>query len=146
MLESLYLGIDIGGTCIKVTLVNSKGVIIEESVISTDVNAKPADIFKSIINIAKKFKDYSKIKSIGVGIAGDVCFSTRGSTFLSQFKKVEKCKSKGYINRSLTQKKVYVDNDANTASIGAFWLDGKGNSTDLVCITLGTGVGGRLIV
>ncbi|MDR2067299.1 MAG: ROK family protein [Endomicrobium sp.] len=144
MLENLYLGIDIGGTLIKVAIVNSKGVIFEESVISTDVNAKPADILKSIINIAKKFKDYSKIKSIGVGIAGDVCFGTGVVRFSPNLKKWKNVKVRDILT-SLTQKKVYVDNDANTASIGAFWLDAKGKSTDLVCITLGTGVGGGLI-
>jgi glucokinase len=45
----------------------------------------------------------------------------------------------------LTNKKTVVDNDANTASLGAFWLDAKGKSDNLICITLGTGVGGGLI-
>jgi glucokinase len=44
-----------------------------------------------------------------------------------------------------TGKKVIVDNDANTAAIGAFWLDAKGKSSSLICVTLGTGVGGGIV-
>jgi glucokinase len=144
MLESLCLGIDIGGTRIKVAIVNLKCVIVEESAIDTDVNAKPISVLTHIIDIAKKFKSYSKIRNIGVGIAGDVCFETGIVRFSPNLKKWKNVKVREILT-NLTRKKVYVDNDANTAAIGAFWLDGKGKSMNLVCITLGTGVGGGLI-
>jgi glucokinase len=144
MLKNLYLGIDIGGTRSKVAIVNSEGIIFEESSIATDVKSKPINILKNIVDLAKKFKNYSKIKSIGVGIAGSVCFQTGVVRFSPNLKVWNNVKMREILTK-LTQKKVYVDNDANTASIGAFYLDTKGESTDLVCISLGTGVGGGLI-
>ncbi|MDR1522364.1 MAG: ROK family protein [Endomicrobium sp.] len=144
MPKNLCLGIDIGGTRIKVATVDPKGVIFEESIIDTNVNAKPINVLKDIIDVAKKFKSYSKIKNVGVGIAGDVCFETGIVRFSPNLKKWKNVKVKEILTK-LTRKKVYVDNDANIAAIGAFWLEGKGKSIDLVCITLGTGVGGGLI-
>jgi glucokinase len=144
MSEDLYLGIDMGGTHIRAAVVTSKGVIDEESVMDTDITAMPLTVLKSVVAMVSKFKNYSKTKSIGVGIAGDINFNTgvvRYSPNLPQWKNVQLKK----ILEKLTSKKTYVDNDANTASIGAFWLDAKGKATNLICITLGTGVGGGLI-
>jgi glucokinase len=144
MSEDLYLGIDMGGTQIKVAVVTSKGVIKEEIVIPTDVNAEPYKVLKSVLYLASKLKNYSKIKSIGVGIAGDIDSKNgvvRFSPNLPKWKNIQLKK----ILEKLTKKRTFVDNDANTASIGAFWLDTKGKSENLICITIGTGVGGGLI-
>jgi glucokinase len=144
MSEDLYLGIDMGGTQIKIAIVTSKGAIKEEAVMPTDINAEPSKVLKSVIYLASKLKDYSKTKSIGVGIAGDIDSQNgivRFSPNLSKWKNIQLKKTL----EKLTNKKTFVDNDANTASIGAFWLDTKGKSENLICITLGTGVGGGLI-
>ncbi|MDR1696293.1 MAG: ROK family protein [Endomicrobium sp.] len=142
--QQFYLGIDMGGTNIKIAIVNSSGSVVEETVLETDIKAKPADVIKSIVSKSSKLKNYHKVKSIGIGIAGDINFldgSVRFSPNLPMWKNVA---LKG-ITEKLTKKKVFVDNDANTAAIGAFWLDAKGKAVNLVCVTLGTGVGGGLI-
>ncbi|MDR2817886.1 MAG: ROK family protein [Endomicrobium sp.] len=144
MSKDLYLGIDMGGTQIKVAVVTSKGVIEEETVMFTDINENPSKVLSSVVYLASKLKNYPKIKSIGVGIAGDID-SKRGivrfSPNLPKWKNVQLKK----MLEKLTNKKTFVDNDANTAAVGAFWLDVKGKSQNLICITLGTGVGGGLI-
>jgi glucokinase len=144
MSKDLYLGIDMGGTQIKVAIVTSKGVIEEETVMPTDIHEKPFKILNSVVYLASKLRNYPKIKSIGVGIAGDIDSKkgiVRFSPNLPKWKNVQLRK----ILEKLTNKKTFVDNDANTASLGAFWLDAKGKSENLICITLGTGVGGGLI-
>jgi glucokinase len=144
MSEDLYLGIDVGGTQIKVAIVTSKCVIKEETLMHTDVNEEPSKVLKSLVCLASKLKNYSKTISIGVGIAGDIDSKlgvVRFSPNLPRWKNIPLKK----ILEKLTRKKTFVNNDANTASIGAFWLDAKGKSKNLICITLGTGVGGGLI-
>ena len=144
MSNQLYLGIDMGGTNIKIAIVNSSGDIIEEAMIATAVDEKPAFIIKDIIKKAKEFKNYSKAKTIGIGIAGDVnCAngSVRFSPNLPLWKNVPLKK----LIEAQTGKKAVVDNDANTAAIGAFWLDAKGKCLSLICVTLGTGVGGGIV-
>ncbi|MDR2191312.1 MAG: ROK family protein [Endomicrobium sp.] len=145
MSNQLYLGIDMGGTNVKIAVVNAYGDIIEEVVMKTAVDAKPIAAVLAIVRKAKEFKNYSKTKTIGIGIAGDIDFirgKVRFSPNLYMWKNVA---LKSMIER-LTRKKTLVDNDANTAALGAFWLDAKAKYDSLVCITLGTGVGGGIIL
>ena len=61
-----YLGIDMGGTQIKIAVVTDNIKIIEETVMDTDINAKPVTVIKNIVTKLNTLKNYSKIKSIGV--------------------------------------------------------------------------------
>ncbi|MDR3113454.1 MAG: ROK family protein, partial [Endomicrobium sp.] len=95
-------------------------------------------------DLIKEFKNYFNIKTIGIGIAGDIdCTNgvVRFSPNLPMWKNVSLKK----LIEGHTGKKVIVDNDANTAAIGAFWLDAKAKCSSLICVTLGTGVGGGII-
>ncbi|MDR3307268.1 MAG: ROK family protein [Endomicrobium sp.] len=133
MSKDLYLGVDMGGTQIKVAVVTSKGVIKEETAMPTDVNAKPSNVLNSVVYLASKLKNYPKTKSIGVGIAGDIDSKkgvVRFSRNLPKWKNIQLKK----ILEKLTKKRTFVDNDANTASLGAFWLDAKGKADNLICI------------
>lgn len=140
-----YLGIDLGGTQIKIAVLNDKAVIVEELVFDTDIQAKPVQIIKNIVSKIKNMKHYQDVKTIGIGIAGDVD-SVKGflrfSPNLPNWKNVQIKKEM----EKLTNKKVFVDNDANTAGLGAYWLDLKGKATNIICVTLGTGVGGGMIL
>jgi glucokinase len=112
-------------------VVNSKGVIDKETV--------------SVVAMASKLKNYYfKTKSISVEIAGDIDFNTGLVPYSPNLSKWKNIQLKKMLEK-LTGKETYVDNDANTASISAFWLDAHGKSSNLICITLGTGVGGGLI-
>jgi len=145
MNKELYLGIDMGGTQIKIAVVDSAGRIVEESAIDTDIKAEPSAVIKRIACKVQSLKNYQKVRGIGFGVAGDInCDKglVRFSPNLPKWKNVPLKKEM----EKLTCKKVYVDNDANTASVGAFWLDAKGRTENLVCVTLGTGVGGGLIL
>lgn len=144
-MAKFYLGIDLGGTQIKIAVVNDKAVIIEETVLDTDIQATPSKIIKDIVSSLKNMKHYKKVKTIGIGIAGDVDSKKgvlRFSPNLPNWKNVMLKKEM----EKLTGKKVFVDNDANTASLGAFWLDLDGKAVNIVCVTLGTGVGGGMIL
>ncbi|GAB1401679.1 glucokinase [Elusimicrobiota bacterium] len=144
-MAEFYLGIDLGGTQIKIAVLNDNAVIVEELVLDTDTHAKPLQIIKNIVSNIKNMKHYKAVKTIGIGIAGDVD-SVKGflrfSPNLPNWKNVHIKKEL----EKLTNKKVFVDNDANTASLGAYWLDLKGKATNIICVTLGTGVGGGMIL
>lgn len=144
-MANYYLGIDMGGTLIKIAIVDDKANVIEEAVINTDITANPKIIIKNITDVFKKFKNYNKVKSIGVGIAGDVDFNRGIVRFSPNLPKWNKVQLKKEIEK-ITGKKTFVDNDANTAAIGAFWLDIKAKADNMICVTLGTGVGGGIII
>ncbi len=141
----MFLGIDMGGTLIKLAIVDGKADVVEDASVYTDINAAPKTVIKNIANIIKNFKNYNKVKSIGVGIAGDVDYKKGVVRFSPNLPKWKNIYLKKELEK-LTGKTVYADNDANTASIGAFWLDIKNKADNVICVTLGTGVGGGIII
>ena len=144
-MADFYLGVDMGGTLIKMAVVDNKANVIEDAVINTDIKASPMSVIKKITEVIKTFKNYKKVKAIGIGIAGDVDYK-KGIVRLSpNLPKWNKVYLKKEIEK-LTGKTVYVDNDANTAALGAFWLDIKAKDDNMICVTLGTGVGGGIII
>ncbi|MDR1087506.1 MAG: ROK family protein [Endomicrobium sp.] len=124
MSRDLYLGIDMGGTQIKIPVVTSKGIIKEETAIPTNIKAEPFSILKSIVDVSIKLKSYSKIKSIGVGIAGDIDSKNGIVRFSPNLPKWENIRLKKILER-LTNKKTFVDNDANTAFVRRFLVRHK---------------------
>ena len=144
-MANYYLGVDMGGTLIKIAIVDDKANVLEEAVVNTDITASPKSVIENITEVFKKFKHYNKVKTIGIGIAGDIDFKqgiVRMSPNLPKWNKVQLKKD----IEKITGKKVFVDNDANTAAIGAYWLDIKTKADNMICVTLGTGVGGGIII
>ncbi len=144
-MSNYYLGVDMGGTLIKMAIVDSKANIIEETFVYTDTTAKPKDVIKNITDVFKKFKNYHKVDSIGFGIAGAINFKDGVVRYSPNLPKWNKVQLKKEIEQ-ITNKQVFIDNDANTAALGAYWLDIKSTVDNMVCVTLGTGVGGGIIL
>jgi len=144
-MSKFYLGIDMGGTSIKIAVVDDKANILEESSLDTDIKAQPKKVINDIVNACKILKYYGKVKSIGIGIAGDIDFKKGIVRFSPNLPRWKNVPLKKEIEKT-TKKTVLIDNDANTACIGAFWLDLKSKSDNMICVTLGTGVGGGIIV
>lgn len=132
------LGIDVGGTRIKSGLLGAGGKIIRLP--SVDFNADPAAIFRAVKNSAGMTSAYARV---GVAVAGDIDTAlgiVRFSPNLG-WKNVHI----GTIARKILGKPVVVENDANAAAMGAWMLDGAKRYSDIVCVTMGTGVGGGII-
>lgn len=144
-MANYYLGVDMGGTLIKIAIVDDKANVLEEAVVNTDITASPKSVIENITEVFKKFKHYNKVKTIGIGIAGDIDFKQGIVRMSPNLPKWNKVQLKRDIEK-ITGKKVFVDNDANTAAIGAYWLDIKAKADNMICVTLGTGVGGGIII
>ena len=108
------------------------------------VKNKHMDIDDYILT-AEQFKNYSKTTTVGIGIAGDINCVNGEVRFSPNLPMWENVPLKRLIEK-YTNKTVAVDNDANTAAVGAFWLDAKAKYDSLICVTLGTGVGGGIIL
>jgi glucokinase len=139
-----YLGIDLGGTQVKVAVVSATGEILEESVFANRIDSIPQEVIDQIIAHAKAMKNFKRLSGTGIGVAGDIDQENgvvRFSPNLTAWKKTP-------LRKMLTGRlpePIHIDNDANVAALGAFWLETKGKVKNLVCVTLGTGVGGGLV-
>lgn len=144
-----YIGIDLGGTGAKAGVVTEDGKIIAKSTASTkeisgyeNVVKVMADITYDVIEKANITKD--DVKSIGIGCPGSVD-DKRGIVYYSNNIVMENAplveEMKKYID-----KPIYIGNDANCAALGEYWAFKDGEMENFVLITLGTGVGGGIIL
>ena len=141
------IGVDIGGTNITVALVTEKGKILRKIRFPTRVEEGKAKIIKRIVKaldeVMKGLRSNS-IEGIGIGAAGDID-QDRGIVRFSPnlfWKNVPIVR----LIRKRFNLRVVLDNDANAAAWGTYILETKRKTKDLLCITLGTGVGGGLII
>lgn len=148
-MENILLGIDIGGTAVKIGFIKEDGTIIHKWEIPTNTENQGLSIAKDVwSSVEEKAESLQIVKGslqgIGIGAPGFVNEKTglvyqavnigwKNFNIADEFKKS-------------TDLPVYVANDANVAALGENW-QGAGNQADnLIAVTLGTGVGGGIIV
>lgn len=141
-------GVDVGGTTVKVGFFETDGKLIDKWEIrtNTEENGKAIlpDIAHAIDNkLAQEGISKSEVEGVGIGVPGPV----RSDGV------VNNCVNLGWgvfnvaeeLGR-LTGLKVKVGNDANVAALGEMWKGGAMGCADVIMVTLGTGVGGGIIV
>lgn len=144
----LAIGIDLGGTDIKAGLVSLDGSVISIRRTPTETDAGVLGVLTRIGDIVKELRrdaDDQEIIGVGLGIPGSIDLLTN---------KVRTCANlPGWENRAIAEElnailkcPVYIENDANLAAYAEF-LHGAGKDTkSLIALTLGTGVGGGIIL
>lgn len=141
-------GVDVGGTTVKMGLFKFDGELVEKWEIVTRKENQGASVLPDIAySIAEKLKAYNiskkEVLGIGVGVPAPVSDDgvVNGSANIGWgYKEVK------HELEELTGVKVKVGNDANVAALGEMWKGGGQGCKNMVMITLGTGVGGGLIV
>lgn len=147
-MKKYVFGVDIGGTTVKIGYFTSEGELLEKWEITTRVDEGGKYILGDIcdsINAKLAQKNISKddVCGIGMGVPGPV----KGDGT------VLKCVNLGWgiFNvaeemSKLTGLPVKAGNDANMAALGEMWQGGGKGYDNLVMVTLGTGVGGGIII
>lgn len=141
-------GVDIGGTACKIGLFETTGEMKEKWEIPTRTENKGEKVLSDIIaSIEAKMAELGiardEIQGIGMGVPGPV--TAEGM--------VLKCVNLGWDGvdaaeelRKRTGFPVKIGNDANVAALGEMWRGGGKGRSDVVMVTLGTGVGGGIII
>lgn len=140
-----YLGIDIGGTNVKMALVSPVGKILTRGLIETAVKQGPEDVFKRIaLAVPTLLTGDRRLVAAGIGCAG-LIDAGRGVLLTSpNFPDWREVPIRRIAGRVLGVQTV-VDNDANAAAYGEYRAGAGRGYDNVVCITLGTGVGGGII-
>lgn len=141
-------GVDIGGTTVKMGLFEENGTILDkwEIVTHTEEEGKAIlpDVSESILGkIKEKGLQEEDVLGIGVGVPAPVTEEgvVNGSANLGWKYKEVRTELEG-----LTGLEVQVANDANVAALGEMWMGGGAGQKNMVMVTLGTGVGGGIII
>ena len=147
-MKQYAFGVDVGGTTCKIGFFETNGTILDKWEIKTNTENNGdsilSDIAQAVDNkLAQEGISKSDVQGIGIGVPGPV--NGEGTVF--------RCVNLGWgvLNVAealgeLTGLNVKVGNDANVAALGEAWKGGAAGSTDVVMVTLGTGVGGGIIV
>ena len=147
-MKEYAFGVDIGGTTVKIGLFKTDGELLEKWEIPTRTEEEGSHILPDIAGAVRQKAEERKIlpeevEGIGVGVPGPVDDSGT----------VLKCVNLGWgiFNvkdslSALTGWPVAVGNDANVAAMGELWQGSGKGYRNMVMVTLGTGVGGGVIV
>ncbi|HKI79827.1 MAG TPA: ROK family protein [Ignavibacteriaceae bacterium] len=146
--ENKYaIGVDIGGTNIKLGIISETGKILNKALIETLAEGGPdvvvSQLKKGIKELLKKNEE--KIAGIGIGCAGSVNQSKGIVENPPNLPKWEKVPLSKIINKEFGYD-VYLDNDANVAAIGEMYFGAGKKLNSFIMVTLGTGVGGGIIL
>ncbi|MDR4936302.1 ROK family glucokinase [Rossellomorea marisflavi] len=149
MTDKWLVGVDLGGTTTKIAFLSTHGEILHKWEIPTDKSDSGKHI---IVHIAKSIDakleqlDVKKEQLIGIGMgAPGPVEKTRGIIYEAiNLGWGEHTPLKDLIERE-TGLQAVIDNDANCAALGEMWKGAGNGAKDLVCVTLGTGVGGGVI-
>lgn len=143
----MYIGIDIGGMSIKAGVVNQQGEVIAKHAVPTPKNDNEAfleALYKSVTKAMAGAKiTSSDIEVIGIGNPGIV---DREKGILLEANNIgfENVPAREYLREHIADVPVLVENDANCAALGEFYK--AQNSKNFVFVTLGTGIGGGVII
>lgn len=143
------IGIDLGGTNIKVGVVNEDYEIVSRSSVKTNLPRPAEGIVEGICEAVKIALDgagigLEDVTSIGIGTPGAASRST-GVVLYSNNLGFDNVPL-GKMLKEKLGKDIYVENDANAAAFGEYLAGGGKGYENVVVITLGTGVGGGIII
>lgn len=144
-----YVGVDLGGTNVVVAVIDENGKILNTSSCKTNLPKKPEILISDIANLIdlvlkEASLSINDIENVGIGVPGIV--NTREGVIVyscnfdySNVKFAEMLENK-------IEKKIYIENDANVAALGEFVYGAGVGSETMIVLTLGTGIGGGIIL
>jgi glucokinase len=141
--------VDLGGTNLRIAAVDESGKMLAKIALGTEVSRGREfvvdELSRSILELQERFRSTAELCGIGVGVPGLIDIETGRMVRSPNLPGWEDYDVKGDIEHRVGAK-VILENDANVAAVGEQWL-GAGRDVESLCMyTLGTGVGGGLIL
>jgi len=143
------IGVDLGGTNLRIAAVDEQGGLLEKVTLDTKVSLGRdhviGDMCDAIQQLVQKNQGVGSLLGIGIGVPGIIDMETgmvRESPNLPDWADYP---ARDEIEKRL-KTRVILENDANSAALGECWLGAARNLKDMAMLTLGTGVGGGLIM
>jgi glucokinase len=148
-MRSFSIGVDLGGTNLRIAAVDETGHFLHSLCAATEVahgrDSVLDEMSDAIRNLARQFGATHKLVGIGIGIPGIIDLATGTLHSASNLPGWENYPVKRDLESRLGVP-VLLENDANCAALGEQWLGTGCNVKDLCMITLGTGVGGGFVI
>ena len=146
--QDIVIGIDLGGTNVRSAVVDPQGQVSHNAKIRVAGSGSAEDVIDRIaecVHITMDGCGRDAVWGIGVGTPGLIIYETGTIVYAPNVP--------GWVDFPLQSRleerlglPVTIENDANAAAIGEHWVGGGAGVRNMICITLGTGVGGAIIL
>ena len=150
-MKEYAFGIDLGGTTAKIGLFTTSGALLEKWEVATDTSSAGEHILENLAAaILGKMKEQSiqpeQVEGVGIGVPGPVLDSSIVPIVCANLGGWGERNVSAQLSGLLDGLKVLAGNDANVAALGEIWMGAAKGAKNAVMVTLGTGVGGGVVV
>ena len=148
-MNKFSIGVDLGGTNLRIAAVDEHGTLVEKITLGTKVSLGRdhviADMCDAIQQTSEKYKASANLLGVGIGVPGIMDKQTGMMRESPNLPGWADYPVRAEIERRLGTR-VILENDANAAAFGEKWLGAGRHVSDLAMLTLGTGVGGGIVM
>lgn len=146
MTKPPVIGIDFGGTSVKLAVVSGETILTDISRIPTQDFANPDELIGRIAEVIEEVRrEHPGVAAVGVGVPGAVNFATGMTYNLTNVNGWSAVPLRDIL-AAKTGLPCVIENDANCMAYAEWSFGAARGCTNAVCVTLGTGVGGGLIL
>src|SRR5271155_1192335 len=143
------IGVDLGGTNLRIAAVSREGQLLEKVTLGTKVALGRDHVInemcEAIQRLSAKYQEEGKLLGAGIGIPGIIDMQTGMLRKSANLPGWENYPVRAEIERRLGAR-VVLENDANVAALGEQWLGAARGVPNIAVITLGTGIGGGIVL
>lgn len=143
-----YLGIDVGGTNVKMGIVDAKSGRISNFYSHDTSSWRTSGRFVERLGdaIALQLKDYPDVRKVGIGVPGLITRDRTTLIEITAIPEIDGTRIVPELEARFPGRSFFLENDANAAALGEYYFTEKAVPEDYIFVTLGTGIGGAAII
>jgi glucokinase len=148
-MPSFSIGVDLGGTNLRVAAITSEGQLLEKITLEVKLIAGCDQVIRemceAIEGLSAKYRANGELLGAGIGVPGIIDFDRGTMRKAVNLPGWENYPARDEVERRL-KTGVVLENDARVAALGEQWLGAARGVSNMAMITLGTGIGGGIIL
>jgi len=148
-MSDFSIGVDLGGTNLRIAAVTSDGRLLEKVNVNTKIGVEPHHVIEemceAIRRLSSQYGNGGKLLGAGIGIPGIIDLEAGVVSKSANLPGWSGYPVREEIERRLGTP-IFLENDAKVAALGEQWLGAARGVRDMAMITLGTGIGGAIVL
>jgi glucokinase len=146
-MDKRVIGIDVGGTNLRGALVTPEGRILKRMKINSEAHKGIEAVVDNLVKLITTIDEGNMPSGVGFGIPGIIDSKNGIITQAPNISNVHDYPIREMLSKKLGgETRIVIENDANCAAVGEWWRGAGRDVNSLIMLTLGTGVGGGIIL
>ena len=150
IMSQVLVGVDLGGTNVRIGIVTPKGRVLKKEEYTLDPSREGLNIVEGLVSnlknlLQKRIGKNDQLLGIGIGIAGTIDMNRGRMINSPNIPDLNGFGIREFIKKRMSSP-IAIENDANAFALGEGWVGAAKGSKDYCGITLGTGVGGGIVI